>query len=375
MERTCNNIAILTFQSSNNYGALLQCYALCETLIKMGKEVSIINLNKEYIKDLEDLPFLPKNKLLIKKYINNKFFQSEFDVFRNKFLKDKFTKKLNSIKELDDFADKFDAVIVGSDQVWRYAYTKKTLKSFFLKFVSENTKKISYAASFGFDFFEGDKSLSLEIKNLLKRFNAVSVREDKGVEICKTEFDVDAVHVLDPVFLKSSLDYKKLINKNEKIINQPYLAYYLLNPDSFRKKIINYVKNDKGIQIEKNIYTNEKFSFRKPSLNINKFKFKSFSSWLSLIQNAEFMITDSFHGLAFAIIFNKQFICIANKSRGAARMESILKLLNLTDRLVYEGQEIDSFLKQIKKINYLETNEKLEKAKVKSLMFLESSLS
>jgi hypothetical protein len=367
------NVAILTFHSSNNYGALLQCYALSSTIESFGYKVSIINLKKEYIKDFEGLDFLTKQKTILKKSILNYVFQREFDLFRIKNLKNKFTKQIKNVEKLNEFTDKFDGIVVGSDQVWRYAYTKKTLESFFLDFASDTTKKVSYAASFGLDYFEGDAILEKKINTLINRFNAVSVREDAGVKICAEKFNIKASHVLDPVFLLSPDDYQKLIEKKDDQVKDKYLAYYLLNPDSFREKLLAKVLETKEISAKENAYTNEKFRFRKPSFPLDKYKFRSFSSWLATIKNAEFMVTDSFHGLAFSIIFNKQFICIANKARGASRMESILSLLGLLDRLVYEGQD-DFDIEGLKAIDYEIVNTKLLENKNKSLNFLKVAL-
>lgn len=367
------NIAILTFQSSNNYGALLQCYALSKTIESLGCKVSIINLQKEYIKDFSHLDFKIKQKTLVKNYLTNTIFQREFAVFRKKYLSDKFTKSIKRLEGLKTLSDKFDSIVVGSDQVWRQAYTKKTLSSFYLDFASESTKKIAYAASFGLDYFEGDIEVEKKVNKLIHKFNAVSVREDTGVEICKNLFNVDATHVLDPVFLLSSTAYEKLIAEKEEESTSKYLAFYLLNPDGFKEQLIAKVLKKYGIDHKINIYTNDQFNFKRPTFSIRKYKFRSFSSWLATIKNADFIVTDSFHGLAFSIIFNKQFICIANELRGASRMKSVLKLLRLEDRLVFEGQT-DYDLSSLNEINYDLVNEKLDLEKEKSLTYLKNAL-
>lgn len=368
-------VGILTFHSSNNYGALLQCYALKSTIESLGFNVSIINLRKEYIKDYQHLSYLKKNENLLKKKITDLVFQREFDVFRDKYLRAQFTREVRQVEDMEQFSDAFDAIVVGSDQVWRYAYTKKTFYSFFLDFVDDQTKKISYAASFGLDYFEGSSEVEKKAKELVKRFTAVSVREAQGVDICNKHFGIDAVHVLDPVFLKSKEQYtSEIIDlENEKETSEKYVAYYLLNPDEFRENLISQVLDTKNIDKKLNIYTNKKFNIKRPEFPLSKFKFKSFTKWLSGIKNAEFIITDSFHGLCFSIIFDKQFICIANKLRGASRMESLLRNFGLEDRLVYEDQKnID--LKNISKIDYSKVNLILEDKKRKSLKFLKNSL-
>lgn len=373
MDKMYNKVGVLTFHSSNNYGALLQCYALSKTLEDFGLNVSIINIRKEYIKDISEKKFIAKNKYLAKDFIENSIFQKEFDIFRDKYLRGKFTKSIKKIEELKSFSETYDAVIVGSDQVWRYAYTKNTQKSFFLDFVSDKTIKVSYAASFGLDYFEGDAELEATIKKLINRFDDVSVREDVGVAICKNKFGIEAAHVLDPVFLLNSHDYENIITEEKDNIEEPYLAYYLLNTDKFRTELISNTLKFSNLKKTINIYTNERFSFRKPSFPISKFKFKSFSSWLKILKNAKFIVTDSFHGLAFSIIFNKQFICIANKARGASRMKSILSLMGLEHRLIFEGQDTYD-LNNMNKVDYEIVNKKLQFEKNKSLIFLQKAL-
>ncbi|MDN3619149.1 polysaccharide pyruvyl transferase family protein [Polaribacter undariae] len=367
------NIAVLTFQSSNNYGALLQCYALSTTLEELGFNVQIFNLKKEHIKDIEDLPFLSRNKRVFKKSINNAIFESAFDNFRKKYLKSKFTKEIGTKDGLKEFSDSFDAVVVGSDQVWRGAYTKKLQSSFFFDFISDKTKKISYAASFGLDYFEGFKNNESEINTLINKFNAISVREAEGVKICKETFNVEAIHVLDPVFLLSKERYQKIIDAEFKKNENSYVAYYFLNPDAYRKTILTSVKKEFKIKDEINIYTNNKFSFRRPSFNLSKYKFKTFSTWLGELSNADFVVTDSFHGLAFSIIFNKQFVCIANSKRGASRMKSLLSLFNLSHRLVNEGESIN--FETLKTIDYTVVNREIDNQKLKSINFLQKSIS
>lgn len=373
MEMKYNKIGLLTFQSSNNYGALLQCYALSTTLEELGFVVQIFNLKKEHIKDIEDLPFLSRNKRVLKKSINNAIFESAFDDFKKKYLNNKFTKDIAAKDGLKEFSNSFDAVVVGSDQVWRGAYTKKLQSSFFFDFISDNTKKISYAASFGLDYFEGYKNNEPEIKTLINKFDAISVREAEGVKICKETFNVEAIHVLDPVFLLSKERYQKIIAPEFKKNENKYIAYYFLNPDNYRKSILTSVKKEFKIKDEINIYTNDKFSFRNPSLNLSKYKFKSFSTWLGELSNADFVVTDSFHGLAFSIIYNKQFVCIANSKRGASRMKSLLNLFKLNHRLVNEGESIS--FETLETIDYTEVNKIINTQKQKSIDFLQKSIS
>ena len=181
------NCGILNFWNTNNYGALLTCYALQQTIKSMGYNVSIINF-RPWADGL--------SSMFSSSYLN---------------ITDKYT-TYNELVKLNNYINTF---IVGSDQVWRYKYSWHLGKTiYYLDFASPDSKKISCAASFGQDYFEGSVEDISRIKYYLNKFDYISVREDSGVDLCKSIFGVNATHILDPVFFLDSTEYDILIKKS-----------------------------------------------------------------------------------------------------------------------------------------------------------------
>jgi coenzyme F420-reducing hydrogenase beta subunit len=362
-------IGILTHHYANNYGGVLQAYALCSALRKLGHQPTIINRipNKTTEKTQQ-----PKWKVAISTLFQN-YFIKEFNKFRQNHLRS-MTHLIDDEIKMDTMADMFDAVIVGSDQVWRMGYNKGLGLNNFLDFTPDHISKISYAASFGSDEFEGDRETVIKIRHLLSRFKAISVREDSGITLCKNLFDSDAIHVLDPTLLLMPDDYEKLIEKSEMNNEEKFIVQYLLDPTPEKIKITEQIAfNHKSVI--KNIYKKSQsgFSLKNDRWSLSKFVYPSIALWISGIKNAEFVVTDSFHGVTFSILFNKQFVCIANADRGLSRMTSLLKKFELMDRLIIDTNKEQDF-KKLPPIDYHRVNQILEKERKKSLNFLEQNL-
>lgn len=258
----------------------------------------------------------------------------------------------------------YDAFIVGSDQVWREEYSSD-IRSFFLGFLSETDKRkrIAYAASFGKEreYISADNLPAC--RELLHRFDTVSVREDSGLDILKRDFSYeDGVKVLDPTLLLATEDYKDIVATSDH--NQmPTLAAYILDPTEDIEKIAKEGAEERNLKIEE-------FSGQyegKPMLSIPQ--------WLAAFANAEFVVTDSFHGMVFSILFNKPFVVYANKERGLDRYTSLLNELGLEDKLVYSYEDFKARNKQLfADIDYKSVNQTLEKRRKDSLKFLTDAL-
>ncbi|WP_026994619.1 polysaccharide pyruvyl transferase family protein [Flectobacillus major] len=358
-------VGILTLQFANNYGGFLQVFALSQMLEKLGFTPVIIDRVPT-----KHLSLSKRIKIFLTSSIHS-YLNTSFSDFKKKYIHNR-TQVIRTHDEILKYKDEFFAVIVGSDQVWRLAYTKEEGLGFnmFLDFVGEKTLKVSYAASFGTDQFEGSDADVTRVKELLKTFSAVSVREDSAVDICSTVFNIEAQHVLDPTLLLKGSDYVKLFKLPEQLADSPFLAYYLLDFDSNKIGFINTLS--KTLQLEKvNIYRESEkvFNLSSDFIPTSKFRYPSFYHWLSSIYNSQFVVADSFHGVVFSIIFNKQFICIANRKRGVARMESLLRKFGLLDRLLFEGEEFNG-----KEIDYQAVNAILESERYKSMKFLQEAL-
>ena len=329
-------IGILNFHFANNYGAVLVPFALKRAIESIGYKVEIIN------------------------YVGQKFSrQPAFVEFRGKYLHP-ISKEFLTVNDLKEYTDHWDCIVVGSDQVWRMFDTSV----YMLKWATGNSTFISYAASFGHDKFEGSIPSS-EACQLLNRFDAISVREESGVTLCQKIFGVNALQVLDPTFLLSRKTYEKLIDEGKfKKQTEPYILGIFLSAKSS-----NFVANQ-------NLFLSLRSKYK--FINVIKDsagKYRSVSEWLYLIKNAKYIITDSFHGAVFSIIFEKQFIALMHEGfNGNARIPSLLKGLGISESRIYsdiKDIDIHSF---DQKIDYKIVNEILLGKRNLSFKFLKDAL-
>lgn len=373
-------IAILTQPLITNFGGTLQAFALQKFLIKKGYDVEVINYQYNQISDLKKFLSIIKNIILGKNKIYP-FFEKELDLIRvkhKKFIKTYMTcsKVVYSVNDLKGYfkEKKFDAVVVGSDQVWRVAYSPR-IESFFLDFLDDNEKikKVAYSASFGIDNWQFNKEKTIEIQKLIHKFDAIAVREVSAVGICNEFLNIEVQHTLDPTLLLEPRDYLELLSISDKVsCNKGKIFTYVLDNDNKKKEAIEKIAK----KMNKDICTNQPKNKVKNNLFIKNYEsyiYPSIENWIKSFYEADFIITDSFHGTVFSIIFNKPFISIVNNERGASRFESLLEQLGLASRMVYEISEISNNL-LFEEIDYHLVNKKLSKLKMKSIKYLENSL-
>ena len=372
-------IAIVTLPLHTNYGGILQAYALQTVLEKMGHEV--VHLQPKVV--FPKLHPIWKMPLVFCKRAFRKFFCGEFktpifthphkwmrkhtDVFIHKYIHNRFV-------ELAEWNEKntssYDAVIFGSDQIWRprYAYP---IERYFGSFLGgSSAKRVAYAASFGTENNEYSTEQQDNCSMLLKKIAAISVRENSAVDMCKSMFGVDAIHVLDPTLLLSKEDYLKLIKQNIVPKSKGNLAVYVLDESCEVAKIVDRTAQKLGLTPFR---TNSKVEdYNAP---IAERQQPPLEQWLRSFHDAEFVITDSFHACVFSIIFQKPFICIGNKERGMARFSSLLSMFGLEDRLVIS---IDEFKADkailMNGIDYEHVNSILANERKESISFLKNAL-
>ncbi len=364
-------VAIMTQPLHTNYGGTLQAYALQVIVKSTGAEVTTLNYQSKpknllrfilsvfkslFLKRKEKFPFLSNEKIMVEKY---------HIAFIEKYIKRSETilSELDLIQHFN--SSEYDIIIVGSDQVWRVDYSPN-IDNFFLNFYQGPAKKISYAASFGIDEWQFSLEKTVNIKKWLESFDVISVREDSAVALCKQYLNLDCQHVLDPTLLLSKEHYENLIIDIPK--QDKGIFTYILDSSEEKENIVEKISKN----LELTIFNNQPIKKFKTSLfikNENEYIYPKIEDWLVAFRDASFVVTDSFHGTVFSIIFNKPFITVANSQRGSARFNSLLKLFNLEDRLV---TSIESFDQKIiyEKIQYHEINKILENEKNKSLDFI-----
>jgi len=349
-------IGILTFHHSNyNYGAVLQAFSIYKLIESLGYESYIIN----YVP--EPPTFRKKIAALIIALLGLEFWK-----FRKNNIKRILPKTyhLNELKKLNELLDGF---VVGSDQVWRYRKDVNEMFRYYLDFVDENKTKISYAASFGVKNWEADKKITRAIKVLINRFQAISLREETGIEICKNLFGIETITVLDPTLILNPKFFHELADKKPvQKFKKGKLVYMMLDDTSEKE---NFFKNIAKRHMLKFVRINGKKLVPKKGF----FLFRSVNFWLSNIKHSEIIITDSFHCMVFSIIFRKKFICIANKHRGVTRLENLLKLIHLENRLIFDFKQLNQKILD-EEINYDDVEHLLSEEKNKSVNFLIKSL-
>ena len=329
-------IGILTQPLLNNYGGTLQNYALQTVLMKLGhKPITIDYMPKSslvgyWLSCLKTILyfFIPSKRRGFSSHPRRKFRNPKFAEFTSKRIKTtKMVSRLSNslIKEYG-----LDAIIVGSDQVWRPNYNRH-IEDLFLDFVNnKKTLKLAYAASFGTDEWEYTAAKTEQIRPLIKQFNAISVREQSGVDLCKNYLDVEAKQVLDPTMLLELADYKEIC-QNIPADKDNYILAYVLDMTPEKKKLL----EEKAIEIKLPVKT---FSAEDEAT-------LSIEEWLSKFRDASFVMTDSFHGTVFSILFGKEFRCMQNSKRGSSRFDTLLSLYNKGD-IERKKEESLNFLRQ-----------------------------
>ncbi len=347
------NIGILTLQYALNYGGLLQCYALKETLKGMGYNPVII----DRIPDGFGL------KYVFKRTFVHPFTQKNYAGMRRCELRP-MSKPVYSSKDLEELLKDFDACVVGSDQVWRKGIFSVAGDYFFQNVNIPNVIKIAYAASLGVSEWEYDKKETEEISDALAKFKAISVREADGIDMLKNHCHVFAKNVLDPTLLADVDIYKPLIEKSKKS-GRGKIVTYILDWTDEKRKIVEQIES----LLDKNSLDINPVENKNSTLYGRLFKDGvTVYDWVKLVSTADYVITDSFHGTVFSIIFGRPFTTIGNIERGMARFTSLLGMFGLQNRLVL-GPVNDNLA-----IDYSRTNEILALKRKESLAFLTESL-
>lgn len=323
-------IAVISLKVNANYGGLLQAWALQQILIRLGHNPVLIDGPSHC-----DLPLLQKCHIYPIRLFNKIFRHSTKPIRHESMLArdwnhsiqgvQQFIDKLNirTIKTLSEISeDDYDAIIYGSDQVWRPAYFRPFLgdmRDAFGWFAKgwKNVRFYSYAASFGIDTLDEYSTDELrDIRSVIGRFSQISVRESSGINLCR-KLGVEATHVLDPTMLLNRTDYLQLIDSSPvPVTRNKGLMTYILDPSEQTTEAIENLSQTLGKESFSTIA-----SAGSPANPVEQ--------WLAGFRDADFIVTDSFHACVFSIIFGKPFIVLSNVSRGTARIDSLLEMMGL----------------------------------------------
>ena len=332
-------IGILTLTLHSNNGGIHQAYALQTVLERMGHDVkkkkkkrqplrlplwkAPLSYGKRIIKNLTGHPY----PICFEQKINREepLVRQNTDKFVNKYIKRRFVDDFSEIGK-----DDFDAIVVGSDQVWRPKYFIDGIENAYLTFAKEwNIRRIAYAASFGTDKWEYSSEQTTSCRRLLKNFDAVSVRESSAVTLCREHLGVDVKRVLDPTMLLSTNDYMKLFDANGTPKSNGNLLCYIIDETPEKMSFVNKIAQERGLipfrvnsKVE-NLIAPLQERIQPPV-----------EQWLRGFYDADFVVTDSFHACVFSILFNKPFFVLGNEKRGLSRFSSLLGMFGMENLLV-----------------------------------------
>lgn len=362
-------LGIYTLPLNYNYGGLLQAYALQTVLERMGHGVTIINRPLHQKEAIWKRP-REKSKRFFRKYVLNRnnirVFQENYEAKTYPIISHNTQKFIDQHLKTITISNPsilreglFDGIVVGSDQIWRRCFhdSKKKCYDSFLAFAEKwNIKRIAYAASFGVDYWEYNDADTKLCAELAKKFDAISVRENSGKDLCYEHFGVKAEHVLDPTMLLQKEDYEHLFEENSTPQSPGNLLCYILDETSFATEVINTIEQRMGLH---------RFHVNSRADNtwapVDERIQPSVEQWLRGFYDAEFVVTDSFHACVFALLFGKPFVVIGNKNRGLERFRSLLQMfglehLLLTDTLpgtiMYDKENVQAAIERYREVSY-----------------------
>lgn len=384
-------IGLVTHPLHGNYGGMLQAYALYTTLETLGVKPRLVTVPGHFWRCLTD-PYRCGSKMTALRRLLKDFAIFCVVFFRGTHVRKRYHfSTLWMLIQSWCFRRRFlphvisprrageggvDAFVVGSDQVWRVLYARMIADAgfFFLDFASKRQRErsVAYAASFGTDAWEGDEEETVLCRALVRDFRALSVREGSGVDLCERVFGCPAVQMPDPTFLPERSAYDAVMGR----YREPWgsvapaerssrvLAVYMLDDyKSFSRDEFLGAAGREGYAaeiLEEDPTSRQRFRRLRPTV----------ARWLYVFKHADAVVTDSFHGCVFSIIFNKPFVCLGNKGRGSARFETLFQTFGLAGRLVSEGGPDEVFRVLAEPVDWESVNARVLEERRRGLDFL-----
>ena len=325
------DVGVYGWWCHENFGGCLTYFALERVLKKMGFSVLMI----------QEAKGLPGRYIIPNTGISMRFAQKNYDC----------SPQVDA-KELEKFNTICDSFIIGGDQVWNN-YIPFVKEDCFLNFVDENKLKISYSSSFGTAQHNPPKSFLDMAKPLIKRIDYISVREDYAVELAEKYYGVNAKQVIDAVFLLDKKDYLEVAQGAEFEFPSNYLFAFILNPTHEKRKQIEIIASRLNLEViccpdAASAYHK---AFHEIFDGLKILDPLSLENFIKAYDNAQYIITDSFHGTCMSYIFRKNFNVYFNEQRGSDRFVALMDILELQDRRIYDTDSLDS-IKNNKNIGF-----------------------
>lgn len=350
------DVGIVGMWMTCNYGALLTTFALYRLLESMNQDPILIDHS----------PMMQVAR-----------FAEQDNRFR-RFVRAcgmKTTPPLGHAQALNRLNNEIDTFLVASDQVWRHEYTASCGYYYFLDFARGDKRKIAFGSSFGSEQDTSPEEFRSMAACCLQRFDAVAVREANAVDILQERYGINAQTVLDPVFLCDKNLYDQLIARSKQQEDEEFILSYMLDPTDFKRQILLRTAQREQAKLVNMVDAQLDFKANKTKLDLeNTIDDLSLEDWLYYVSRCRLLITDSFHGACFAIIFNKPFICIANRERGLPRFTSLLEQTGLMSQLIFPSDRVDMVDTIPRDIDYAKVNLLLEQARRHSCDWLRHAL-
>lgn len=369
-------VGVVTLPLWGNYGGMLQAYSLYTVCNSFPHIEAFLVVSEKggktalWRKLYRKVRFFVEKCFLLTWPLDNKAGVLDYELFRQS--SDFRQKWFHCILPFAKQQINMTAYVVGSDQVWRKTYADifHSLPFFFLDFAAKTQleRSVAYAASFGRDIWESEGDESKLCSNLLQQFKAVAVRETSGIKICQEELGVKAVQMPDPTLLASLEDYERVLNSEKtRIPKAPFFASYVLDGSPEVAQLLDDVGKNTGLYQQRLIpQTTARNSW-------DRF-YCSVAQWLRYMRDCEVVVTDSFHGCVFSIIYNKSFVCLGNERRGSARFDTLFKTFGLEDRLVLSRDREEVLRVLNTPIDWARINAIHESERQRGLDFLRNNL-
>lgn len=348
------DIGFVGWWYGKNYGSVLTNYALSKYLESLGYSVLMLEWpeKKKPVEPVEDS-------------FSRRFAKKHYEI--------SIRRTYDELYDLNWFCDIF---VVGSDQLWNYWSTKENGSFFFLNFVDDSKKKIAYATSFGHPQYGAPWHILKKNAFHLNRFDFISVREQDGIEICRDSFGVDAVCTIDPVFLCKESIYRKLVEEAKAEEKEKFIFAYILSPTLEKREMIEKISEEQKLKVILVLDAQDNHEKNKEIINMPEALRENLEleDWLYYVLNSQLVLTDSYHGVCFSIIFRKNFICIANIVRGLSRFQTLLGLTGLEENMFFNPIDVLESKKYKEKIDYDMVWNKLEIKIIQSKSWLINAL-
>ncbi|HHP0481231.1 TPA: polysaccharide pyruvyl transferase family protein [Vibrio campbellii] len=359
-------VGIITIHNVSNYGAVLQAYALKE-LVKTKYDVNVIDYDNRHVsKSLDYVRFgasVHSCLGMVK------------DIFRilprvrviPKF-KSFISQEMDLVPYTADKIRKYDVLVSGSDQIWNPACVsrdKTFIPEYFLSFASEAQKKVAYASSCG--AYEYSPSEEKILNKYLDSYDALSTRESKASEYLSSLTGRSVMHVLDPTLLLKKSDWLERLGDN-KFRQGEYILLYVIKKTPLLKQVINRLKENLGIRV---ILCEQGLHF--DTVVDEHIRDAGPRDFISLFNNAKFVVTDSFHGTTFSLIFNKPFFSVS-PGANVNRISSLLEVVGLESRIIHNENSLQEIDSSSCELDFTDANKRLDVERQKSKKFLFSSL-